>query len=266
MKKTKDIHIQTQFLSKLTSYTLIIVGVFSTLISLYYSSSILAIIGLGFFFCGLIFTYIRTDEYVKKNVLDTICIPQIAFINQILQEYSFLGEPIYLPPKYFKRLETQKVFLSKQKGLNLPTPEQIQMEENHVFIQNPPGMLIIPTGSELTKLFEKTLDINFNRVDLSYLQLHLYKLLTEDLELVSNFEMNIGNYEISVKIENPVFALTKTQNKEAFPFNFPLGDAIACAITKVTGKPIVISEQEINNNNKVVIITYRIINEEVTIN
>src|SRR3990170_5525830 len=151
--------------TKKASFILIATGTTALFASIFYSSSILAFIGLGLLFWGILFTYIRTDEYTKKALIDAIAYPQVDTLNKLVQELDLKGTTIYLPPRYFKNPETHKAYIQKQNGDALPTPEQIQEQETQLFTQNPLGMLMTPPGSELTKLFEKTLGTNFARVD-----------------------------------------------------------------------------------------------------
>jgi hypothetical protein len=245
--------------TKLTASILIMAGTAALLTSILYASPILAFIGLGLLFWGILFTYIRTEEYAKKALLDATTHPQQTTLNQIIQELNYKGTPIYLPPKYFKNPETHKTYIPKQNNTPLPTPEQIQKQEQQIFAQKPAGMLLIPPGSELTKLFEKTLDTNFTRENLEYLQQKLPKLLIEDLEFIQNIEIETKNNKINVKIEHHTHQ--PTQNKQ-HPLTHPLSSAIACALARTTGKPITITKQETSKDNKTETIEYQIIDEE----
>src|SRR3972149_178150 len=187
----KTIEINT---AKIASSTLIATGAVALVISITYASSILAFIGLGLLFWGIIFTYIRTEEYVKKALLDATVSSQIATLNEIIQAMECEGTATYLPPKYFKNPEANKVYIPKPKGVTLPKPEQIQDQDPQFFIdliENPPAVLLTPPGAELAKLFEKTLETNFTRVDLKYLQQNMRKLFVEELEIAQNIEMEL---------------------------------------------------------------------------
>jgi hypothetical protein len=249
--------------SKIASLILIPTGTAVLIASIFYASSILAFISLGLLFWGILFTYIRTEEYTKKALLDTVSYPQITTINQILQELNFEGTPIYLPPKYFKNPETQKAYIPKNKTTILPTPEQIQQQETQIFTKNPPSILITPPGAELAKLFEKTLDINFARVDLPYLQQNLPKLIIEDLEIAKNFEIETKNNKINITIEDSSYSNPHSEdNQPPYPLTSILSSAIASTLAKTTGNPITIEKQQTSPNNKTITIEYSIIQQE----
>src|SRR4030066_950769 len=98
---------------RLLSSILIILGAIALFISVVYTSSILAFIGLGLLFFGITFTFVRSDEYVKKILLDTTASSQQATLKHIIQELRYEGYIIYLPPKYFRNPEIRKANIPK---------------------------------------------------------------------------------------------------------------------------------------------------------
>ena len=251
---------------KLVYSTLIITGAVTIAFSTIYTSSILAFIGLGLLFWGVILTYIRTEEYAKKILLDTTASSQQATLNHIIRELQYKGDVIYLPPKYFRNPETYKAYIPEQKNARLPTPEQIKKHEQDFLIEEPPGVLFTPPGAELTKLFEKTLETNFARVDMQYLQQKMPKLFIEDLEIAQNFEMETETNKIRIQIENSAYkALNMETEQPATIYSTlgsPLSSAIACAVAKTTGKPIIIEKEQNSKDGRDLTIEYRILDKE----
>jgi hypothetical protein len=252
--------------AKLTYSTLITTGIIALFASIISTSSILAFIGLGLLFWGIILTYVRTEEYTKKILLDTTTSSQQATLNHIMQELQYKGDAIYLPPKYFTNPETNKAYIPEQKNAHLPGPEHIQEHEQDFLIEKPDGILFTPPGAELSKLFEKTLKTSFARVDLRYLQQNLPKLFIEDLEIAQDFEMETENNKILVKIKNSVYSttdMTTEQGLSAYStLGSPLSSAIACTLAKATGKPIIIETQQTSEDGRYVIIEYSTLDEE----
>lgn len=233
--------------------------------SIFYSSQILAFIGLGLVFWGFILNYIQTEEYVKESLLNATTISLLSTLNQLITELGYKGKAIYLPPKYLKDPEDNKAFIPKNEILKLPTLEQEQ-EKDKLFIENPQGLLVTPPGSELSKLFEKILETSFTRVDIQYLQLNMPKLFIEDLEIAQNFEMIIENNLIKVKMEKTAYQnLIKASDKFANIHQIlgcPLTSAIACALVKASGKPITIEKQELDKEDGTFEIEYHIMEEQ----
>lgn len=255
-------------LAKATGWILLSLGAVALVGSILYSSQISAFIGLGLIFWGAILTYLQTEEYIKKDLLDATILPSLVTLNQTIQELDYKGKAIYLPPKYLKNPEANKAYIPKQKDGKLPTPEQVQEQENKLFIENPRGMLVTPPGAELTKLFEKTLETSFTRVDLQYLQQNLSKLLVENLEIAQNFEMETEGNKVQVKIENSAYknlAKLDTELSNLYgSLGCPLSSAIASALAKATGKPIIIENQRTSEDGKDMEIEYCILQEEPT--
>ena len=256
-------------LANAVSLTMLGLGAAALLSSVFYTSTILAIIGLGLAFWGALLLYIRNPEYIRKDLLDASILPSLETINQIMQELAYEGKAIYLPPKYFENPETTKIYISEQKDSNLPTQEEIQKNEKQLLIEdskgNPQGLLLTPPGAELSKLFEKTLETSFTKVDLQYLQQNMPKLIIEDLEIAQNFEIETTNNKVHVKLENsPYTSLLKDTKNPSNPciLGCLIGSAIACTLTKATSKPIIIENQHTSKDDKDIEIEYQILEEE----
>ncbi len=236
-------------------------GATALIIATIYGSQIPAFIGLGLTFWGIILIYIKTEEYVKKALLNAIALPSLVTLNQLMEELDYNGKAIYLPPKYLTDPESSKAYILKNMEEKIPTPEQIQAKEKALFHENVQGLLLTPPGSELSKLFEKILETSFTRTNLQYLQQNMPKLFIEDLEIAQNVEINAEDSKIHVIIEKPAYInLTiETSNLSRLytSLGCPMSSAIACALAKATGKPIIIENQQINKDKAIGII-YRI--------
>jgi len=267
--------------TKLVSLFLLALGLIALAFSIIYTSSILASIGLGLTFWGTVTLYIASEKYVKQTLLNSTIIPSLSNLNQILTELGYQGKAVYLPPKYLKDPETSKVYIPKNKNTRLPTPEEIQQQEDKTFLKNPEAALITPLGLSLSKLFEKTLGTTFTKVDLEYLQQNLPKLFIEDLEIAENLEIQIKPAKLAQKVADSVSTIqlkndtiqVKITNsiydgvcKEARSLTHicgsigcPLCSAIACALTKATGKPIVMETLQTSEDGKIIEATYRVL-------
>jgi len=259
-------------LTQVTSWSMLGIGAVALLFSIVYVSSILAFIGLGLVFWGALLLYIKNPEYIREDLLETSVYPPLETINQIIRELAYKGNAVYLPPKYFETPGNTKIYISKQENVDLPTPEQIQKHENQVLIRDsqfiPQGILLTPPGADLTKLFERKLEMEFTKADLEYLQQRMPKLFIEDLEIAQNFEMETANNKVQVKLANTAYTnlfkdIMKPSNDKHI-LGYPIASAIACALAKATGKPIVIENQRTSNDNKDIEIEYRILEEEKT--
>ena len=251
--------------------TMLLLGTISLIASISYNSSILAFIGLGLVFWGAVLLYIRPEEYTKKVLLEAALSPSLTTLNQIIRELGYRGDATYLPPKYFANPETTKIWISKNKDTSLPTPEQIQLYENQPVARTPQGMLLTPPGIQLSKLLEKSLGKSFIKTNLKNLQQNLPKLFIEDLEIAENLEIQAEddmtkNTTIHAKITKPIYADTFTEAEEpsqiTSSISCPICSAIACALTKATGKPIVMETNQTSEDGKIIEATYRVLETE----
>ncbi|MDH7564237.1 MAG: hypothetical protein QHH24_05070 [Candidatus Bathyarchaeota archaeon] len=253
-------------IARIAGYVLLCLGAAALIVAVGYESQILAFTGLGLVFWGIILAYIQTSTFVKEDLLDATALSSLATINQLLQQAGYTAKAVYLPPKYFKDLDTCKAFIPKQDTGSLPTPEQIQEQENNLFIENPQGILLPPIGGELTKLFEKTLETSFTRIDLPYLQQNMPKLFIEELEIAQNLEIEKKDNTIRVRVENTNYTyLAKKASALLQMFQSlgcPLSSAIACSLAKTTGKPVIIDSLQTSENGKNINMVFRLLEEE----
>jgi hypothetical protein len=266
-----------------SSIVLLFLGVAALIVSIVYNSEVLAFIGLGLSFWGIIFRYIRSDDYVKESLLNATATPILLTLNQTLNELDYNGKPVYLPPKYLNNPDESKVYVPKSTKAKLPTPEQIQTLENQQPSRDSKGLLLTPPGSDLAKLFEKTLGTTFTRTDLNYLVKNMPKLIVEGLEIATDLEINEETVEpttakvthtqqqerlskIHVKITDSVYQEI-SREIEQMPriegnIGCPLTSAIACAIAKSTGKLTIITDEKSSQDGKEKTIEYNTYEEE----
>jgi hypothetical protein len=245
--------------------SLIPAGILLIAFSLFFSSSILAFIGLGLLFWGILFIYIKTGENENSDLLDVMMSSQIALVDQLLKDQSFAGDAIYLAPRYFKNPDIQRIYVSKTKTCSLPNPIQIQGQETHLYLQAPSALLLTPPGIELIKLWEKRLKTNFAGVDLIYLQQNLPRLLVEELHVGSNVDMTLKEDQVIIAIDDvryPAPDLRTSDHAANLPFvGHQLSSAFACAIAKSTGQCVLI-EKQLGQKKGNITIEYSLIKEE----
>ena len=253
----KGIRLTTQ---KIVYSTLLLIGVTAFAISIFYGSQILALIGLGLIFWGIILAYIRSEDYIQKDLADAIVFSQKPPITQMLTDFGFKGSAIYLPPRYLKDMTESKVYISKSEIIALPTIDKPNNPAVTILPKIRNGLFITPPGAELAKLFERNLGSTFIRMDFLSLQQDLPKLLTETLELMQSFEIEKRNREISAKAGN-IYYKTLAAENESSSLGSILGSSIACVLAKSLGEPIILRNQKINEKNQTVIMNYYVLND-----
>ena len=248
----------------------ILIGIGTAILSLsiIYSSSILALIGLGLLFWGVIFTYITTTEYVRKVLFDTSLKAQQETLNRIVEKLEYKGETVYLPPQFFNATNIYKAYISKGKLKRIPTAKMMPRQKPDFLIAritDPQAVLVTPPGVELTQLFEKTLEKDFITTSLQDLQRYLPEVIVDELEVTPYFDMVIENDLVRVSIDDSNFRIPEAETELSslyFFFDTPIICAIACIFAKSTGLPVTIQKLKTESKGKVVTINYRILQTE----
>ena len=229
--------------------------------SILYESSTLAFIGLGLTLWGALLLLIRQTKYVKNELLDSTAMSSLASIGQLIEALNYKGSGLYLPPQYLKAFKGGTIFVPYKKEVVIPPIEEVAQEK--VFLKNLKGMCLTPPGLGLANLYEEELGTDFATVDLAYLQNNLPKLFVKGLEIAEDLEMNINNNKIHVKILNSTYKdLCKEARKLSnicSSIGCPLCSSIACALTRATGKPIIIEKASLSTDGKTIEANYRII-------
>jgi len=247
--------------SETVAYALLLSGTIALVTSIVYSSSILAFTGLGLTFWGALLLYVKPTKYVKASLLDSTAISSLKTIDQIITDLNYRGKAIYLSPRYIKDLKGGKVFIPSKNNLGIPAVEEVAEEK--VFLKNPKGMCLTPPGLGLVNLYEKELGKVFSKVDLNYLQNNLPKLFTEDLEIAEDLEINIKDDMIRAKITGSV---NKDLCNEARKLpnicgsvGCPLCSSIAIALTRATGKSVIIEKTEVPKDGETIEANFRLL-------
>jgi len=211
------------------------------------SLSLTIIIGLGLMLCGIIVGYITSQELIKRNILTTQQQATYNYLQGKIKEKDF-KKAIYLPKKMDEKDYTTLILENKTKKAK--TSKNILIGK----------IKILPPGNELAHLIEKNLNTNFAKVNLKYLEEKLPKVITENLELSTEFKMNNQQENITLEFENSIFSNNQFNNRffETIKnFGCPLSSAMASAIATSTGKQTIIQEYKIDSENKITTVTYK---------
>lgn len=238
-------------------------GILLLIVSILSEASILAFVGLGLTFWGALFLFLRSERYVKSKLLDPTMASTLETLSRILTELGYKGKAVYLPPKYLTDLKSGLVYITERENVrNLPLEE---VSEENIFATNPAGIQIKPPGLSLTNLFEEELGTDFMRADLKYLRDNLPKLFIENLEIAQGLEINMNDNLVNIKIKDSVYT-DFCRQAEKFSnlcnsIGCPLCSSIAIALTRATGKSVVIEECGYSEDDKTINVQYRVLEE-----
>jgi hypothetical protein len=117
------------------------------------------------------------------------------------------------------------------------------------------------------ELFEESLGTSFTQIDLPTLTRRLPRVIEEALELAETVEIEIHNNSIYVQMTNPSLPTFDSKADARRPTPIHLGShligALACALAKTIGQPIVIHRQHADTTSKTIEVEYRAIDEDL---
>ena len=233
------------------------VGALLVIVSAFYVSSIIAIIGLAIIFWGAILLYITPVKHVPLTLLNSSAYDSSGIIERVLVELNLTEKGVYLPPRNIKNSDSSLLFIPETPKTPLPNKEEINEK---LYNQQKTGILLTPPGFALSKLFEKQLGMSFIGTDLADLKFKLPKLLIDELEIAENVEVQTQTNIITIQMTNNIFQTVCQETKPQTHTNVGclLTSALACVLAKTTGKPITIQNEINSPDTKTTTIKYRI--------
>ena len=242
-------------------------GIFSLIFSIFYSSQILAFIGMGLTFWGALFLLIRPMRYVEGSLLDSTTTSLYSTIDRIIKNFGYKGDGYYIPPypkdvylpDHLKGLKDTVVFVSAENDSNMPSIEELA--EGKFLIENPKGVLVIPPGSGLLSQIEKELKIDFAKTQLNELCEIMPRFILENFSLAKEMEMELGEGQVYLKTFDSLYKnLYSAENnlKSISLLGCPIVSAVACAIAKASGKTVTIQKQKVSPDGLAIEVWYRI--------
>jgi hypothetical protein len=244
-------------------YMLLFFGALILVLSMVYSSNVSAFVGISLVFWGALFLFISPTKYIKRSLLEPTSTSTFTNINKILANLNYNGKGVYFPPKYNKEREGETVFIpTKTDNDSIPLVKEVA--QNKLFIENPKGICLTPSGLELTNLFEEELGIDFQQSNIEYLKDDLQKLFVEGLEIADSFEMEKQGNNVHVIISNSIYndfcrKFRKLTMDFCETYSCPLCSSIACALTRVTGQPVTIKSTSVSSDNVTIHVYYQIL-------
>jgi len=247
-------------------FLLLAIGALTLIGSVVSTVAILAFIGLGLTFWGVLFLFARPIKFVRGIVLDSTAISSYTTIDRIVEDLNYQGKPIYVPPypkeaylpEYLKGLKEMIVYIPSEHVVAVPTLEE--MAKKQFLLKNPEGICIAPPGYGLVDLFEEELKSQFTHIDLDRLCSRLPTIIVNNLELATEFEINTENNFIHAKIVDSVYKdlySSEKSFKSIHSIGCPLTSAVACALAKTTAKLVTIVKDAVSPDLQTIEVWYQ---------
>jgi hypothetical protein len=251
--------------TRLAGRVVTLAGAAVVLGSMFFSSSVWAIVGLVLTFWGVLFFFLKPTSLVKADLLDSAYFSLLENVNKLFSDFGLKGKGVYLPPRYLEEMSDGLVFVSAKEEVFVPTLGAVREAEDKIFLKNPSGVCLVPSGVALTNLLERELGTSFAKVDLEYLERNLPKAFVEALEVAEDFELSVEDGRVHVRIVGSIYkdlcSEVRKVSRVCESFGCPLCSSTACALARASGKPVVMDGNEVSPDGNVMDVYYRVLEE-----
>lgn len=229
--------------------------------SYFASSVIMTLAGLGLVFWGVIMLYISPQRFVPEKVIEAMSISMTMSIDKLLVNMNYNGRTIFLHPKHLKGLSQGYVFIPYELKDQNTLPNDEALTEEKLVYENPRGIFMVAPCRGMVELIENEIDTNLATSDMAQMKELLPKLMVNNLRMVDSMTIDENRGFIRVRMEGESASkVCMTVTKETTVgkhFGCPLCASLGLIFSKVTGKPISIEENSVNEAEYSITTTYR---------
>lgn len=254
--------------SSIIGAVFLVSGVLSLIRSVYSESQILAFIGLGLTFWGVLFFLLRPVRYVESSLLDSTVLASYSTVDRIIKDLKYTGKGYYIPPypkdvylpEHLKGLKDAVVFVSSESDAVMPSVEE--MAEGKFLVEKPKGILVAPPGLGLLTQIEKQLNVDYTKIELSELCEVLPRFILETFSLAKDITMTLEENQVNLKIFGSIYKNLYNAENNLKSISFlgcPIVSAVACVLAKASGKAVTIQKLTLSPDGLTIEVWYRIV-------
>ncbi len=247
MRKTSTYH--------LVGYFLLGIGFVAITASILFASTILAFVGLGLAFWGMLAFFVQPQKYVQSDLMNATALSSLRTIDKMMTGIGIREKGVYIPSGEQKAV----VFVPKEPFSHIPEAGAI---EGKTFLEDPEGMLVVPPGLALASLIEKKLGFTLKDSGVETVVRALPKVLVEDLEIVRDVEIHVKGDRVNVKLVDSIYADFCREIRDTSRrcgLGCPMCSALACILAVASGKPVVFDEDELSSDKKTTHSSYELL-------
>ena len=248
----------TSPLASRISVFFIVSGILSLVFSIYSTSQIFALIGLGLVFWGALFVLMRPLKLVEATLLYNTSISTYLTTDRMINDLGYNGKAYYIPPypedvyipEYLKGLKASVVFISAKDDGKMPSIEE--MAKGKFLSKDKKGVLLAPPGLGILTQIEDKTKTNFAGIGLDKLIDILPTFILQDLSLAKDLTMELDGEKIHLTLFDSLYKnLYRSENnlKSIDFLGCPIVSAVACAIAKNSGRPVTIQKIELSQED-----------------
>jgi|SRR5208282_3414378 len=256
-RETLEAQLARKIASEKIGYVMLGIGSLALLLSVVFTSTILAFIGLGLTFWGALVFFVRPQKYVRSELMDATAQSSLKSIDEIMVGMGYHERGVYIRSGSGKAV----VYIPTQPFSMIPASTTV---DGQTFIQNPKGLVVTPPGLALSNLIEKKLGFDLIDCGVERLVQTLPKVLVEDLEIVRDVEIEVKGDFIEFKLVDSIFTDFCKQIRDSSRrcgLGCPMCSALACILTVATGKPVLFEEDKETGDGHTTLSDYHLLNE-----
>ena len=176
----------------------IVAGIMSLVISIFSSSPVLAFIGLGLTFWGVLFLLTSPKSYIEEIFLVSTAMSEYSNIDKIVKELHYVEKAYYIPfysqdiqvPEHLQGLREPIVFISANNVFAMPSLEDIS--QGKFWIERKKGVLLTPPGIGLLNQIQKQLKNQMTKTDANELCDTLPRVILHNFTLAERSDNESG--------------------------------------------------------------------------
>ncbi len=244
------------------------IGGVSMALSLYAESQILALIGLGLIFWGALFLFLNPVRQVDARLLYSTSIASYSTVDRIMADFDYKGKGYHIPsypkdvylPEHLKGLKDVLVYISAQETTEMPSVEELA--ESKFLLKDSKGVLISPPGLGLLDEIESKLNVDLAKTGLSALCEMLPPLLLENFAVAKDVILVAKGKAVNLRLTDSVFKNlygSAKHSKSVGILGCPLASAVACALAKSSGKPVIIQRYRVSLDGLTVEVQFNVV-------
>jgi hypothetical protein len=237
-------------------YILLGLGLTALAVSIVFVSTILAFIGLGLVFWGVLIFFIQPNKYVRSDLLDATARSSLKTIDKMMVGMGYREKGVYLPAQ---GSDKAVVFIPSEPFSKIP--QTVSLGED-TFLKDPAGLLVLPPGLALLSLIERKLGFDLKNCGVEALVRTLPKVLVEDLEIAREVDIDVKGETVNVKLYDSIYAdfckdLRDTSRRCGL--GCPMCSALACILAVATGKPVLFDEDKATPDKRISESSYQVL-------
>lgn len=243
-------------------------GAVSLAVSIFAESQILALIGLGLIFWGALLMFLSPVRHVEASLLYSASLASYSTVDRIIADFDYKGKGYYLSsfpkdvylPEHLKGLKDVLVYVSAQETSEMPPVDELA--ESKFLLKDSKGVLIAPPGIGLLEEMESKLNLDLTKTGLAELCEILPQFLLENFNIAKDITLSLKDNTVNLRLTDSIYKNlygAAKHFKSVGMLGCPLASAVACALAKVSGKPVVIQRYRVSLDGTMVELQFNIV-------